>query len=309
MRMSAEDPALPSITAITAVSEPWVELELGREQVVVGDSVDVIVRLHHASGTHFELTDGGFDYSWIARSSGGAATTTEGALAQTTYRWTLTSLEAGERELPALIFHDAAGSAVETSLPAPPTLHVGSVLAETEDAPRPLVGFLEPTAADPGLVWPWIALPVLLALALAWWLARRRRARTTPPVPRATPLQRLAALEALDLGAAGEPGFATDLHVELTQLVREHFDLRAGASGPQSPSPGAGRVSLTDDEWLAAAALEFSEQQRVALHALLLESRAIKYGGATPTHWALQESLAGARSVLTSAAELEEASA
>ena len=265
------------------------ELELGAGPVVVGDSVELVVRLQHPAGVHYELVPEGFDYSWVLLSRGGAVTTTAGEVSETTYRLTLCSLEAGERELPAPVFHNQSGTPVSVALAPLPTLSVRGVLAETEDAPRPIIGFMEPTAADGGLSWGWIVLPLLVCIALALWIARRRRARSTPGAPLPTPEQRLAVLEASDLGAAGEPSFAANLHVELTGLVREHFDLRAGG----------GRASLTDDEWLAAAALEFSEQQRVALHALFLESREVKYGGATPTHWALQESLAAARRVLT----------
>lgn len=275
---------------------PRAELELSPARVVIGDAVEVVVHLHHIAGERIELTPEGFDYSWVLLGRAGSVTTTDGAAAHTTYRFTLASLEAGERELPTPIFKTDSGTPVEVALAPLPTLDVGGFLAETEDAPRPIVGFLEPSAASPGPSWAWAALPLLLLLAaLAWWFARRRRAGAASVEARPTPLQRLTALEARDLAAAGEPGFAADLHVELTQLVREHFDLRVG---------GTRRDSLTDDEWLAASALDLSEEQRVALHALFLGSREVKYGGARPTHWALQESLAAARVVLTKAPEL-----
>lgn len=278
---------------------PRAELELSPARVVVGDSVEVVVHLHHVAGERVELTSEGFDYSWVILGRAGSVTTTDEAAAHTTYRFTLASLEPGERELPTPVFRMESGSQLDVALATPPTVDVGGLLAETEDAPRPIVGFLEPSAPPSGWAWGWAALPLLLLVALAWWFARRRRARAVPVAPRLTPLQRLAALEARDLAAADEPGFAADLHVELTRLVREDFDLRVGGAGA-----GTRRDSLTDDEWLAVAALELSEEQRVALHALFLESREIKYGGARPTHWALEESLAAARAVLTSAPEL-----
>ena len=277
-----------------------VRVELGVEpaRVVVGDTVELTVLLHHAPGAELSLSADAFDYSWVVLDRAGSLTrpSADGGGAVTTHRWTITSLEAGTRELPVPSVHDASGTAVAVAVGPLPTLEVGAVLGTNEDAPRPIVGFQEPEAADTGFPWGWAALPLLLVVALAAWVAHRRRDRLADAAPRATPDQRLAALEARDLDEPEHAELGADVHRELTQLVREHFDLRAGAT----------RVSSTDEEWLELAAGELTEQQRTRLTDLFIESRAVKYGGACPTHWALQESVAAARAVLADASRLEE---
>lgn len=276
-----------------------IDLAIEAAPVVVGDAFDVTVTVHHAQGASVELGTSDFDYSWVVFDRGGSVTRAadDGLGAITTQHLTLASLEAEARELPVPAVLDASGKGIAVEVGTVPTLEVAGVLGTEEDAPRPIIGFLETPPEPEGLPLAWAALPLIVILALAAWFMHRRREPGEDEPPRATPEQRLAALEARKLDDSDDAGLGAQVHRELTHLVREYFDLRAETS----------RVSATDEEWLELAGDQLSDEQRTRLADLFLESRAVKYGGARPTHWALKESIAAARAVLDDASQLEEA--
>jgi len=280
-----------------AVAPPRATLEVAPASVTVGDPVELVVHLQHAPGARYELSTESFDYAWVVLDHGGRATAAQDGVETTTYRLSIAALEAGEHELPAPVFRDANATAVQVEVVPGAPLEVAGVLASTEDAPRPIVGFPEPPASASSFAWWWLAVPLAAALAIGWWLRRRRRRAVPAPAAGPSPRERLQALEARDLEVDDEPGLAAEVHFELTHLLREHFDARAGKS----------RASATDEEWLAAAAPELGEAERTALRDLFAASREFKYGGAAATHWALRESLAAARAILDGASELQEA--
>jgi hypothetical protein len=208
-------------------------------------------------------------------------------LAGTAARWSarLAAFEPGERELPLprVTLADAGGAREELAVRGA-SVDVAGALAPGEDAPRPPRGFRPADVERAGWPWPWLTaaaalLPVLAALA---WLALRRRA--PPPAP-ATARERLERLGQRDLDA---PAQVRELHYELTALVREELDRRAGAS----------RAALTDEEWLAAAAASLPVEAAAELAALLRASAEVKYGAHQPTPWAVRETLERARRVL-----------
>jgi len=204
-------------------------------------------------------------------------------------RWRLASLEPGARTLPALVAEVLAGSGVSLD---PPQVDVVGVLAEGEDAPRPLAGFPDSFGAgvDDGPSFVGRALPFLvgaglLGALLAFVFLRRREGRERREVPKA-PLERLAELE-VGLETRGP---ATTL-AGLSGLVREALGARAVPACPSGAS---------DEEWLAAvrARAELGRDSVADLEDLFARSEAVKYGGARPTRWALDETFALARRLL-----------
>ncbi|MFM7281068.1 MAG: hypothetical protein ACKO32_04730 [Planctomycetia bacterium] len=193
-------------------------------------------------------------------------------------RWRALSLEAGERvlPLPALSWN---GQALSVDARA---LSVRAELAAEEDAPRALYG--EIAAPPPPQS---ILLPVLLCVAMLlsaaglvwWWRRRHRPVLPAPPGPREE-LERLRELWSGSHLCAHDAAFA------LTRLVRKACD----ANDKQA------RVALTDEQW----AREAGEPFRL----LLLKAEAIKYAGAEPSRFLMEELFDGARALLPQEAEV-----
>ena len=131
--------------------------------------------------------------------------------------------------------------------------------------------------------------------ALALWLRKRSGAARAEGARPATPLQRLAAIEPRGLS---DPGEVQAAYFQITAAVREGIDARLGADR----AGRTGRAGLTDDEWVAALAESdsLSAEDLDLLADLLGSCAAVKYGGARPTHWAVEEVLGRARSFLES---------
>jgi hypothetical protein len=206
-------------------------------------------------------------------------------------RWTVVALEPAAEALPELlaVFSDGA---LEAPYVVAGGIEVQAALSPGEDAPRPARGFRggAPRAEAPRW-WPWALAAALAVVAAGWllWRRRRRTRRAAAPVAAPTPLERLAALDPRTLDAAGVQA----AYFAITAALREAFDRRLGAE----------RAGLTDAEWLAAAQAsgKLAEADLDLLSDLLRSSAAVKYGGAQPTHWALQETLERARALLEGA--------
>lgn len=193
-----------------------------------------------------------------------------------TWTWTVMALEPNPGALPVpVIAHEGA----PVTLVAP-RISVAAALDEGEDAPRPARGFHIPSVeSERALVsaW-WVALFVLVLVGWAAWMMKRRRSPVAAVDP--GPVERLTALgSAPDL--AGPELVAW--HAELTRILRSaHSDDRAGWS---------------DAEWIERAALD--PQQRAELRELLAVCAAVKYGGARPTRFAVEETMERARLLIT----------
>lgn len=210
----------------------------------------------------------------------------KGVVARVVVRWSLASLEPGERVLPtpALAVVDAKGARTTLS-PEAASARFTSVLAEGEDEPRAPLGFRPiETSASSGLP-PWLIASVSMALGalVTLWLVRRRR-QSAPAAPPSV-LEQLAALEARPVEARDE---AREVYYALTALVREHVDERLGES----------RRAATDEEWIRALAERAPAAVCEELAALLREAGPVKYAAQHPTHWAVRESFERARRAL-----------
>lgn len=268
----------------------------------VGQPVTWRLRIEHELGARFDWEglmdsfEAGLDGSWTVFDRSGVLTRpVEGdpERARSTVEWTVASLEPGVRELPGLTF-TVAGETIEI---VPATLEVRGVLSEGADTHRPAIGFREP--AEPSSSSFVTALPIAgMALFLigVLWMWRRRGARPAKPAP-ARPADRLRSrLEAWRSAAPRTPNEIRDVHYELSELLRSGVD----------DSLGEDRRGLTDEEWIADLERRqaLSESMRADLARLLEAAGGIKYGGAAPSPWAVEEHLAAAERFR---AQLEEA--
>jgi hypothetical protein len=263
--------------------------------VEVGQPFALVLELEHESTVGTALLAPRapeLDPSWVVF---GAEPVARAPLADGRVRtrcvWHVASLEPGERSLADALSGLALGEAVTRIQVGDARVSVAGVLAQGEDAARPLrgfpVGFADAaTRAAARTSWPALlaaGLALGAALSWAWVRARRRRARArmgAAPLP----LERLAALEA----GAAEAG--RERCYELTSLLRE-----AGDRLTKRP-----RAALTDEEWLATvhASLEIPRGVVAELTAVFERVARVKYAGESPTEWALAETFTRARRAL-----------
>ena len=268
-------------------------------EVDIGQPVEARLEVTHAAGETAELRGGGplaegLDAAWELIDGPRVATRpAEGGRAVTTWRWQLIALEPGERALPALEVA-AAGVILEVAEAQP--LFVRGELESGEDAPRPPPAFHDAPAdrprvfMRPGTFVGLAALALVLALGTRAFARRLGRRRAAPGEP--TPKERLLHFAR---NARGEGSARTDVY-GLTSLLRAALDERAGLERP----------SLTDEEWLDAAAEELSADRLERLRRLFAEAEAIKYAGREPTPFAVDE-LASAAVEIAVGAERREA--
>ena len=277
---------------IAALFLAWAELarvrwEAAPARAGVGEPIVVSLVVEHPEGARASLPQEWLDaeLSWALVAPGRLdATSTPQA---TRWRVELASLEPGERELPQGPVQVELAGGTKAELEQVPTMVAfAGELLEGEDAPRAPRDFRPAAPEDAGWSWPWVAAggALLVAVgALAGWLLRgRRRESEAPPSVAA----RIAALGQRNLDDAQ---VVREVHYELTALVREELDRRAGVV----------RRALTDDEWLARSQLTTEVAQE--LGELFGSARSLKYGGAKATAWAVRDNLARAQRALEAA--------
>ncbi len=204
----------------------------------------------------------------------------------------IASLEPGARSLGLALtsaFHDGRFESIDASHAF---LEVASVLAEDEDAPRPLRGLpgdfgrAQGESSSPG--FPWLAtLGLLFPVALGaflLWRSRKKRLRAGPAVDPLACLESWAPVRGLPARELRERSF------ELSRFVRRTVDGRLSRA----------RDGRTDEEWLAELQGSglLAEPLIRELALFFARTEAIKYAGVEPSEWAQAELLAGARRAL-----------
>jgi hypothetical protein len=258
--------------------------------VAVGEPFELVLELDHpASVSPGELTAGtpALDESWVVLGELPVTSAAEGDGVRTRRAWRVASLEPGERALADSLSRVALAQRVTRIQVGDAHVRVSGILAEGEDAPRPLRefpdGFGGEDQAREGRGWiAWLALALLACGAgvLAWRLRRK-----TFALRPATALERLGELE-----RSFEDGRAREGCYELTRLLRTAADdLR------RKPRSG-----LTDEEWLAeiTASLEVPRNAVGELAAVFERAARVKYAGEAPTSWSMQETFQRARAAL-----------
>ena len=201
--------------------------------------------------------------------------------------WKIASLEAGERELPALLW-------TGYELPQLDPLITAGVLEESEESPRPLAGFPDPPPArSPEQSSPLTKVLVGAGVGagiLGAFLLRRRTSEVlrTPKERQADIERRFAELTALVApGKQPTPEQLRAAHFTLTACLRESVELKRGlvetAMGSRS------QAALTDHEW--ANALDAPAE----IHDFFAEVAMVKYAGDVPTVWGLAERIDAAK--------------
>jgi hypothetical protein len=169
------------------------------------------------------------------RQTGGPETAGSGAGSATTH-WTfqLTAFELGELELPPLElrYTRGEGGEVATVATAPATIVLEARVTDPNaEAADIRWGF---TLPPPGRLLAWLgALAVVAALAIAFWLWRRRRRRPAPAAPAAPQPPRAPlrpaydryreALEALLARRLVEEGRIKEFHIGLSEIVKRYL--------------------------------------------------------------------------------------
>lgn len=266
-------------------------------EAAIGEPIDWILTVRHSARDAVRLADEDPlpDDTWVLVDGPRFSTERAGGEATTRIRWTVFSLEPGERSLPEISARLDSGAEVRATHPG--TIVVRGELAADEDAPRPLTGFhdVEERTGNGGALVAAIT-ALLAASAVLWFVLRKRRGQVTAPV--LTPLERL---DALGGKPADEPEVARAMVYELSSLLREAVDRRL-----DTPLPG-----LTDEEWLERVRENgvLGRDSVERLERLLGSCEDVKYGSRVPTRFAVAEALDEARRVLVALDGVEGAAA
>jgi hypothetical protein len=249
-------------------------------EVQIGEAVHCTVELSDLKGAELVIAEEVFDpgSSWVVvtppvieRAAGGRAVLS----------WSLFALEPEAGTLPVPLF-TLSGESVDLVAPA---IEVVGALAEGEDAPRPARGFHSPdVGSEASSDGSWSLLVGGLAvLALVLWSLRRRSWK------QAEPEQSLSSrLEQLRSEMDGDALRVAALHRELTHLLRAAY--------------GDDNSGWSDEEWVERA--DLSESQRVDLRGVFSSCADVKYGGARPTRFAVEETLQRAQALISQSEEV-----
>ena len=249
-------------------------------EVQIGEVIHCTVDLSDLQGAVPVLAEQALDpgSSWVVlsdpvieRSAGG----------QTTLSWSLFALEPEAGTLPSPLIL-SSGEPVNLVVPQ---IIVAAALADGEDAPRPARGFhsLEADSEASGS-GPWsLFVGCLAALALVLWGLRRRHAPETE-----LELSLSSRLEQLRSEMHGDATRVAALHRELPHILRTAY--------------GDASSGWSDEEWVERA--ELSESQRADLRGVFSACAEVKYGGALPTGFAVEETIERARALLSQSEEV-----
>ncbi len=266
------------------------------KEVLVGEPFALVLELFHSPEEEiFELLEGdrGLDDTWcvVDRSAEPPRIdpqSSERRLSRAVLR--VASLEPGVRDLAPVLSSSLGDPRVRRIDCGEAVVDVQSVLAEGEDAPRPLrglpQGFGQQEAAGTAR-WRWIlaaSAALVLGLLVALGLRRRRKRRRASAQAR-DPLELLTELEHRP---AVEAGTLRERHFELSALVRRTIDQRLARD----------LAGLTDEEWLSELRAVFPPAVAADLEALFARAEQVKYGGAVPSPWATAEAFERARRAL-----------
>ena len=211
----------------------------------------------------------------------------EEGTAVTTVRWTMMSLIPGDRQLPAVEARFESGYPIAARLGR---VTVRGELVDGEDEARPMADFHDIEERTSGMRPGRVVLfgGGALILGLVGFLMTRGRSEletASPPSPR----ERLSALEP-DEAKARETAF------ELATVIRTAVDQSCGLE----------LAGATDEEWSAALREDgrLSEDQLASTAELLAWTSEVRFGGAHPTRFRIEEQIARAQGVIDALGEI-----
>lgn len=279
--------ALSVLLALGAAQDVRLELSVEPAEARIGEPLAWTLRATHDRGRRVLARDLdlALDDSWVVV-EGPAARARRLASGETLteVRWTVLSLEPRASHVAALEVPFDVGPA--GSVEGEPFTVLGE-LAEGEDAPRPLPGF-HTVEERTGPVRPrhlGAGAALFAVLAGGWLFARRGRARAEPEP---TELERFAGL---DRTGRDDPARVRALMYELSALLRIAAERRLGES----------LAARSDEEWVAAARASGRLPDALVdeLERVLAECAAVKYAGARPTRFAVDDVLRRAEALLS----------
>jgi hypothetical protein len=290
---------LATLSALAAPQVGEATLEVAPVEARIGQPVEWILRVRHAvNDAPVVLADPVTDGTWMLtegplRDTSIVDAGLESESGLTTMRWSVMSLTGGERTLPELEVRLESGG---TLIARPETLVVRGDLEEGEDAPRPLADFHVIEERTSGLHWTRFGLIGLVGTIIVGGLvllARPRRPAPVPPPP--SPRQRLRTLADSAHGAGvEEEGSARRIAFELHGILRGAVDERF----EQSMS------GHTDEEWCEVVRSTLGADGRLpeetlrSIGALLAWCGEVRFGGAHPTRFRVEEQLETAAGIL-----------
>ena len=250
------------------------------EEAQIGEPIQCTVDLSELEGVALSFEDEVFNpgSSWVLLE---APMIERAGAGQVTLSWSLFALDAEAGELPVPLV-SAVGEPV--SLLAPSVM-VLAALADGEDEPRAARGFHSPaleSSSSSSEIWLLITGIVALVLFALW------RLRREPTKELVSELSLSARLKQLRSEADGDTAVLAGVHRELAHLLRTAY--------------GDNSEGWSDEEWVEMA--ELSEEQRVSLRGILSACSEVKYGGARPTRFAVEETIDRASALLTQAEEV-----
>jgi hypothetical protein len=268
-------------------------LTISPPQGAIGQPLEVVLELDHARGAG--LARGGpeweLDGSWVVLEGPEVTAVAGSGGLHTRVRWSVMSLESGERALPGLNLVLADGAALTVNGVA---LAIGADLGEEEDAPRPmpvLQGVVERAGPVRLEHLGWGILALVLAMVGGLWLRKRRGLASTAHVQgewaRFMALREVATQAGK--GSANRQGGVQDVSAELASLLRSAAQHRVAVLRP----------GQADGEWLARMRGEGETALADELTPLLHTCEQIRFGGLRPTRFALEELLQSSEEVLS----------
>lgn len=256
------------------------EVVVAGESFEIGQPIRCEVSLDALEGGSEALSVGRFEpgLAWFVADEPALHRSSDGAR---TLSWTVLALEPDPGPLPVpSLESDGAPIALVA-----PSVAVAAALEPSEDAPRPARGFYIPewARAEASKLPLFLGGVAALSLALIIWITLRRRVSLMPE-----PESLAERFAKLDQPIDGDDPRVGDWHGELAQILRvAHGDEQSGWS---------------DEEWVERA--ELSAELRDELRALFDVCAAVRYGGARPTRFAVEETLERARALVTDAEEV-----
>jgi len=265
------------IASLLLIVSADLTVEVSSTEVQIGEPIVCTVALE---GSRAALSEEALEpgRSWVILKAPSIRRSPEGDEVLT---WTVIGLEPDTGPLPVpILLQDGARVPL-----AMPEVEVGGELTAGEDELRPSRSFLVPESValtESSALWMFAQAGFAL-IAIAVWLLSRWRTPQPLPEPSLS-----ARLDALGRTVDGEDPGVVPLHAELTQI------LRAAYSEDQA--------GMSDEEWIERADLSVVEREE--LKGLFATCAAVKYGGARPTRFAVEETLALARELVSRVEEV-----
>ena len=213
------------------VGQVRIETSIDRRTVTLGDPVTITIRLIHpkdARVSAFDPESALSDLTLLGRKTEEPKTLADGRVMETRVL-RVSRYRLGEFQVPSFEATVVESAGTEAKVGTPPvTLSVGSILSEGDTRPADIKN---PAIMPLAPLWPWVAGAILLAVGLAYWIWRRRRARRTPEVETAPPVPprpphevAYAELERLLSSGLLEKGKVKEFYIELAEILKRYFE-------------------------------------------------------------------------------------